>query len=216
MAESPLLDFVESALRAGASREETEAVLLKAGWARDQVDDALASFVDVDFPVPVPRPKAYLSARDAFLYLVMFGMLYVSAFNFGALIFQFIDMAFPDPVADYGEFFQDYSSWRIRWSTSSLLVAFPIFIYVAHRISKESAADPVRRTGAVRKWLTYVTLFVTACIIVSDLIYLVYSLLSGELTTRFILKALTVGGISGGIFAYYLWTMRPDAGVPAK
>src|SRR6266699_6440 len=32
---------------------------------------------------PVPRPRPHLDARDAFLYVVLFGTLYVSAFNLG-------------------------------------------------------------------------------------------------------------------------------------
>ena len=43
-----------------------------------------------------------------------------------------------------------------------------------------------------------------------DLIALLYSLLSGELSMRVTLKVLAVGLIAGGIFAYYLWAMRAD------
>lgn len=212
MAEKPLTDFVDSALRAGASRAETERVLLEAGWARDQVSDALRHFADVDFAVPVPRPRAQTSASDAFLYLVMFGMLYISAFNFGSLLFQFINLAFPDPLALSNRFADE----TIRWSTSALLIAFPVFLFVACRIERGIARDPTRRSSGVRKWLTYLTLFLAACIIVGDLITLLYGLLSGELTLRVILKALTVGLISGAIFGYYLWSMRMDDAVLAQ
>lgn len=212
MAEKSLADFVDSSLRAGASRAETERVLLEAGWAKEQVAEALSSFADVDFPVPVPRPKAQASARDAFLYLVMFGMLYISAFNFGGLLFQFINLAFPDPLVPSRTFVGE----TIRWSTASLLVAFPVFLFVASRIERGIRRDPTRRASGVRKWLTYLTLFVAACIIVGDLIVLLYGLLSGELTVRVVLKALTVGLIAGGIFGYYLWSMRVDDAVLAQ
>jgi len=62
------------------------------------VGSALAGFADLDFPVPVPRPKPSLSARDAFLYLLLFTALYISAFSLGGLIFQLIDGAYPDPL----------------------------------------------------------------------------------------------------------------------
>ena len=207
MTESTLLSFVEESLRSGASKEDTERVLLEAGWSRDQVKSALGAYSSVDFPVPVPRPKSQLSARDAFMYLVMFGMLYVTAYNFGNLLFQFINMAFPDPLIEqYG----DSAGQQIRWATSSLLVAFPVFLFVASRISKSIARDPAQRTSGVRKWLTYLTLSVAACIIVGDLIVLLNSLLSGDLTVRFVLKSLTVGLIAGAVFGYYLWSMRAD------
>lgn len=54
------------------------------------------------------------------------------------------------------------------------------------------------------------TLALAACIIVGDLIYLLNSLLSGELTGRVFLKVLIVAAIAGGIFAYYLTEMRSD------
>lgn len=44
-------------------------------------ETTLKDFVRADlvFPVPVPRPRQQVSAREAFLYLVMFSMLYVSS-----------------------------------------------------------------------------------------------------------------------------------------
>ncbi len=207
MADAALLAFVQESLRAGASREETEAVLLDAGWSRDQVDNALSAFAAVKFPVPVPVPKSQVSARDAFLYLVMFGMLYVSAYNLGNLLFQFIDLAIPDPLV---QLYGDIAGRQIRFATSSLLVAFPTFLFVAWRIERRVAADPTQRTSGVRKWLTYLTLVVAACIIIGDLIALLNGLLSGALTARFVLKSLTVGLIAAAVFGYYLWSMRAD------
>jgi len=206
MADARLESFVQEALRSGASREETEHVLIEAGWSRDQVSSALASYSTVEFLVPVPRPTSQFSARDAFLYLVMFGMLYFSTYNFLNLIFQFINLGFPDPVADQYQ----RVSYRIRWSTSAVLVTFPIFLFVASRISKEISEDPTQRTTAVRKWLTYLTLALAACIVAGDLVYLLNSMLSGELTMRFVLKSLAVGVTAGAVFWYYLWSMLSD------
>jgi hypothetical protein len=44
-----------------------------------------------------------------------------------------------------------------------------------------------------------------------DLIFLVYTLLGGEITVRFILKALSVFAVAGIIFSYYLTDVRRDA-----
>lgn len=49
-------------------RSEMQDVLLKAGWPGEQVRRALDAFADVAFPIPVPRPVAAVSARDAFMY----------------------------------------------------------------------------------------------------------------------------------------------------
>jgi hypothetical protein len=213
MSDTALAEFVNKALSAGASREETQRALLEAGWARDQVNDALSSFSEVEFIMPVPRPKARLSARDAFLYLVMFAMLYISAFHLGNLLFQFINLGFPDPLLErQGYSFDPTAAAKdaIRFATASLIVAFPVFLFTAHRIGKDIDEDPTRRSSGVRKWLTYITLFIAACIIVGDLISLLDNFLSGELTIRFALKVATVGLIAGGVLAYYLRAMRVD------
>jgi hypothetical protein len=207
MADATLMQFVTDALRAGASRADTERALLNAGWARDQVTNALDAFAPVEFVIPVPVPRTHLSARDTFLYLVMFAMLYLSAYHLGNLLIQFVELAFPDQVFERPE---NYRQSEIRFSTAALLIAFPAFMFMASIIGKQIRKEPVQRMSAIRKWLTWLTLAIAACIIVGDLIYLLYSLLSGELTTRFILKALIVGLIAAAIFTYYLVEMRRD------
>ena len=87
-ADAELQIFVRDALSRGLSRAQIEDALLRAGWGSDQVQSALAAFAEIDFPVPVPTPKPYLSAREAFLYLLLFSTLYISAFNLGNLVFQ--------------------------------------------------------------------------------------------------------------------------------
>ncbi|HEY6207684.1 MAG TPA: DUF5671 domain-containing protein, partial [Gemmatimonadales bacterium] len=114
-----LLAFVRDALVRGLPRAQIEDALLKAGWDTREVKGALAGFAEIDFPVPVPRPKPYLSAREAFLYLVLFSTLYVSAYNFGSLLFQLINRAFPDP-ADPQWMVRGFRD-TIRWSVSSLV-----------------------------------------------------------------------------------------------
>jgi hypothetical protein len=161
----------------------------------------------MDFPVPVPRPRTSLSAREAFLYLLQFSTLYTVAYNLGGLLFAFVNRAFPDPAANpYGEF----AANSIRWSISALIVAFPVFLWVSTVNGRAVRADLTVRTSAVRRWLTYLTLFGAACTLIGDVMALVYSALGGELTTRFVLKVLIVGAIAGAIYWYYLSDLRTD------
>lgn len=60
----------------------------------------------------------------------------------------------------------------------------------------------------LRRWLTYLTLFLTGIAIATDLIVLINSFLSGEITNRFVLKVVVVLVTTGLIFGYYLWDMR--------
>ena len=206
-----LLGFVKDALARGQSRTSIEDALLQAGWKPDQVKSALGAFAQVDqFPIPVPRPKLYLSAREAFMYLVLFTTLYLTTFNLGRLIFQFANLAFPDPAAMHD--FADSAREAIRFSVASLVIAFPIFLYLSLLIGRSIKRDPSKRASKVRKWLTYMTLFVAAAVIIGDLTALVYNFLGGELSLRFALKVLTVAAIAGGIFGYYLWDLRKEEG----
>jgi hypothetical protein len=169
----------------------------------------MGEFADVQFPVPVPRPKPYLSAREAFVYLVLFSTLYVSAFSLGNLLFQLINRAFPDPSIDPA-FALQVSREVIRWSISLLIVTFPVFALVSWRNDRALRANPTLRLSAVRRWLTYLTLFVAAGFLIGDVTGVVYNLLGGEITTRFALKVLTVGAIAGSVFGYLLSGVRRE------
>ncbi len=202
-----LSEFVKAALSRGIPRDEIDRVLRQAGWTIDQTRTALAEYADADFPIPVPKPRPYLDARDAFVYLVLFSTLYWSAFHLGSLLFDFINLAFPDPATDGGQM-MPYIRSSIRWSVSSLIVSFPVFLYMSRIVARDLAADPNKRHSKVRRWLTYLTLFFASGIIIGDVITLVYSVLSGELTVRFILKALVVAFIAGAVFWYYLTSLE--------
>ncbi|HET8697899.1 MAG TPA: DUF5671 domain-containing protein [Gammaproteobacteria bacterium] len=207
MADSRLIAFVEAALRAGASRADVEKALVDAKWSREQIADGLTHYADVPFVVPVPRPRAHLSARDAFLYLLMFTMLYLSGYYFDSLLFQLINSAFPEQL---DRFTLNAIGERIRFATAGLIVAFPVFLFTAWRIALAVRGDATQRNSAIRKWLTYLTLFVGASVIVGDAITLLYNLLSGDLTVRFVLKVLVVAAIAGAVFGYYTWSIRAD------
>jgi hypothetical protein len=205
-----LVGFVKEGLARGLPRPELEAALVKAGWDPADIGAAVGAFADVEFPIPVPRPRANLSARDAFLYLVLFSTLYVVAYNLGSLLFDAINHWVPDPAAAESSLPAEYLAQAIRWSVSALIVATPVFLYVSALVGRERRRDPAKRASKVRRWLTYLTLFIAAGVLVGDVIALVYNLLGGELTARFVLKATVVGGIAGSVFGYYLSDLRRD------
>jgi len=206
-----LTAFVKDGLQRGLARSDLEAVLVRAGWPQEQVGRALAAFADVEFAIPVPRPIPTVSAREAFMYVLMFATIFLSAYNLGDLLFSIINRAFPDPAS---RGFYQSSLQSIRWSLSSLIVAFPIFLWVAWLIARLVRTDPTKRSSRIRRQLTYVTLFAAACVIIGDIITVIYSFLGGELTTRFVLKVITVGLIAGSIFGYYLSDLRVEEKEP--
>lgn len=199
-----LIRFVRQSLERDIPRDRIEDALRAAGWPREKIDSALGEFAEVDFPVPVPRPKPYLSAREAFLYLLLFTTLFLSAFNLGSILFELIEMALPDPAGP------GFSASSLRWSVSFVVVSFPIYLYLTVRTARELRRDPAKRASKVRKWLTYLTLFVAAGFLIGDLVALIFHLLEGELTARFLLKVLVVAVLAGAAFGYYLRDLGKD------
>lgn len=205
-----LQPFLKQALERGETKSNIAHALKEAGWTDEEISSSLAAFVSVEgFPLPVPRREPYVSAREAFLYLVLFLTLYITAVSFGTLLFSFIERAIPD-VIQARRYTGMATLATIRTSTASLIITFPIFAILNRVLEKGLERDPQKRGSKVRKWLTYFTLFVAAVSIIIDLITLVGSLLSGELTTRFLLKIAVVILIAGTAFGYYLWDLRRD------
>jgi len=200
--------FVGNALVRGSTRQSIEAALLEAGWPSEQIRNALAAFADVDFPLPVPRPRPHLSAREAFVYLVLYATLYLTAYYLGELMFELIGRAYPDSAVPVYSW--ESPDERIRWAVSSIVVAFPIFLFVSRYSYGELARNPAKRLSPIRRWITYLTLVVAAGFLIGDLTTLVYNALGGELTVRFVLKVIVVAAIAGTIFGYYLWDLRRE------
>ncbi|KGQ18098.1 hypothetical protein LF41_1452 [Lysobacter dokdonensis DS-58] len=201
-----LESFVRDALAQGNSRDTIASTLTGAGWSQAQVQRALNAWADVPFAVPVPRPRASLSAREAFFYLLMFAALYMAAWHTCDLLFTLLNRSLPDAadaLRQYG-----YSTSRMRWSTASIIIALPVFLWMARLVARQVTRDPLARLSPVRRWLTYLTLFLAAMTLIGDMITLVNNLLAGDLTLRFLLKVLVVAVVAGSIFSYYLFDLR--------
>jgi len=202
--------FVHEALLRGESKASIAKALSDAGWRGEQTRGVIDAYADVPFAVPVPRPRASLSAREAFLYLVMFASLYFATWHLGSLLFDLINIAWPD-AADPNYAWRSSDS-SLRWSCAALIIAFPVFAFVSWFVGRDVARDPIKRLSPVRRWLTYLTLFVAAAVLIGDLTTLVFNLLGGELTTRFVLKVVVVGVLAGSVFGYYLQDLRREEG----
>ena len=198
----PLAAFVREALAAGRGRDEFAAALVGAGWSAPEVRAALAAWIDAAPLPPVPRPRTLVSPRDALAYGVMFVALGLAALHLGQLLFALIDVWVPDPLDPGPE-----RGGRIRWAVAVIAVAYPVWAWLTLRLAREGADDPGQRRSGVARWLTAAALFVAAAVVIGDLIAVVYGLLDGSVTLRFVLKVLVVGAIAGAVFLAY----APDA-----
>jgi hypothetical protein len=141
-----------------------------------------------------------ITAKDFFLHIGAIAALYVGVVALLNLLFTVINSAFPQ-VDQYNY----YNSSSLSLPVATLIVVFPLFLFLSNLLQKGYAVDPVRKDYAVRKWLIYITLFIAGGVLAGDLITLIYFFLDGrELTIGFLLKVLSVLVVVGSVFGYYI------------
>jgi hypothetical protein len=205
MANQTLDTFIRDALNRGERRDRISTALISAGWTQREVSAALDDYAETDLGLAVPKPRTYVSAREAFLYLVLFILLGVVAWNLGSLLFALIDTAIADELdQNYDGYAFIARETQIRQAIAGLVVGGPLFAWLALNIRKQRRTNPAMQRSRVRKWLTYITLTIAACTLIGDAIGLVYNFLAGELSTRLLLKLLVVAVLAGGVFFYFI------------
>lgn len=136
--------------------------------------------------------------RDFFIHLGATIVLYVAAISLINLVFSVIDYAVPDALA--GGFY----SGSIAWPISMLVVLVPLLYIFEWLIHRDYKQVPEKLQLWIRRWRIHLTLFLAGATIIGDLIALINTYLSGEITMRFVYKILAIFIICGIIFAYYL------------
>lgn len=199
-----LTDFIEHARSKNMDHQTIRMLLLSAGWKEKDIAEAMTKEA-LDMPVPMPTDAG--GARDAFLHLLMFVSFFTTAISSVMLLFSYINRWFPDAAFtdSYGGVVDNSG---IRWGLASLIVAFPLFIWISRILHSEMEKHVEKASSAIRRWLTYLTLFVAAATLMGDVITLVFFLLNGELTLRFIFKVLVVFYIAGTGFYYFYHSMK--------
>ena len=147
------------------------------------------------------------SALHFFLYLITFFALQSLATGLGTILYQIIDKFFPDANSGYSSY-DGFTQMAIKFGLASIIIAAPIYFILSFLITRYLSAGKIKENSKVRKWVTYIILFIAAAIILGDLILLVYNFLGGEMAAQFFLKALVILLIAGSILGYYFWDMR--------
>lgn len=146
---------------------------------------------------------AYSGPRSVFVYVVSFLTLYLSAIGMAILTWGLADYWFEDPLAP-GEF----TSGPIRTGIAMVVVAYPTFLFLNINVRRKTATGELPERSAVKRVLTYITLFIIAFTTIVDLITIIYQFLGGELTARFATKGFSILLIAGFVFLYYLGELR--------
>lgn len=143
--------------------------------------------------------------KDFFLIIGSMVALYALVINLLNLLFTVINYAYPALGSYYG--YDNTAS--ISFPVAFLIIVFPIFITIEWFLAKSYAEVPERRDLPVKKWLSYLTLFVSGLVVAGSLVTVLYYFLDGrDLTTGFLLKFFSVFAISILVFGYYISDAR--------
>lgn len=145
------------------------------------------------------------NAKFAFWYLLSLVALIFMALSTGQVIFQVINKYIPEFVSHYGPVFD---TSILKFAISSLIISTPLYFITVRQIEQSLEEKELPKDAAVRRWLTYFILLISSLVVIIWLIMTINSFLDGELTSKFLLKTLTVVVISGLVFSYYLYDIR--------
>jgi len=146
------------------------------------------------------------NAKYAFFYLLSFAALIFVGVSVGMIIYSIIDKTVPDALNSY---MGSYDA-QLKFAISALIIATPIFYFLTGLIIKGLRKGEIEKDSGIRRWLTYFILLVSSLIILGVLISVINSFLSGELTSRFVLKAITVFVISATVFSFYFYDIKRE------
>jgi hypothetical protein len=143
--------------------------------------------------------------KDFFLWVGAMIALYASVFAYIALIFEYLNVLFPDKLAYYTG--NPYSS-GISQEMAIVTVLFPLFLALMWMIRRSIAVDATRADVWIRRWALYLALFISVAGMAGGVITLLVYFFQGDVTVRFLLKILTVFIISGAAFAAFRADLR--------
>ena len=132
--------------------------------------------------------------------------LYISLGFLISLLFGLINSIFPDPTDQY---YQIQSTTEgIRLAIAMLVVFFPAYLVLTRLTNKLRRKETTGEFLPLTKWLIYLSILVGTLILLSDIVIVLWTFLSGEITARFILKAVAVLGVVGLALYYYILDVR--------
>lgn len=147
------------------------------------------------------------AAKFAFFYLLSLVALIFLSTSVGVVVFQIINKFVIDPVRPFAGRFDPGA---IKFAISAIIIAAPIYYTTVWQINKNLFSGELDKEAGVRRWLSYLILFITSVVMIGWAIGTINSFLGGELSLKFALKALTSVIISGTVFSYYLYDIKRE------
>ncbi|MEK7104796.1 MAG: DUF5671 domain-containing protein [Patescibacteria group bacterium] len=156
------------------------------------------------------KPK--LNIGFFFLCLGLLITLITSVTSFLNLVFETLNKRYPDVLnASYQYGYSTYEYESIRMALATLIIFFPAFIIISYFWKRFSRGEMGHLNEVIKKWVVYIILFLSAIVIMVDLVALIRYFVSGEITARFILKVVVVlitASIVGKYYIFELWNNK--------
>lgn len=182
-----LSDFVQNAMAGQHDPARIRAALRHAGWSAAEIDAAMSAWHrDGDLP-PVPRPRPYVSAREAMLYALLMIALVLVCFHVVRLGFHVIDRLVSDPTETGGP-----DRWTMRFSIAAIIAFLPLLVLLDHRMARRTGDPDLRRRSQARRIFASITVLAAAVVLLGDAVSVIYAFLSGDLTLRLAAKCALV------------------------
>lgn len=145
------------------------------------------------------------TAKHFVLQLSSLISLYLSLSFLVVLAFGVINLIYPDPALPYET---ESSLESVRIGIAVLIVFFPVYLALTRVVNRSRRTNSGGSYLSITKWLIYLSLLVSGLVLLADLVTVIMTFLNGELTARFILKAITVLVVVGAAFYYYILDAR--------
>ncbi|MDA3802778.1 MAG: DUF5671 domain-containing protein [Patescibacteria group bacterium] len=145
-------------------------------------------------------------AKYAFLYLLSLISLIFLGISVGIIVFGIIDLSVFDPLSR--SYYRNTDSFK--FAISAILISAPVYFLSLRQILKGLKKKELDYDSQIRRWLTYLIILISAVIILGVFVAIINSFLSGGLSTKFILKSITVFIISALVFSYYFYDIKQD------
>jgi Domain of unknown function (DUF5671) len=146
------------------------------------------------------------TAKHFVLQLGSLVSLYLSLSFLLVLVFGIINIMHPDATNDYWMIEGAHSSVRI--GVAMVIVFFPTYLILTRLVNQLRRKEAGGAYLSLTKWLVYLSLLIGGGVLLGDLVAVIMTFLEGDLTQRFLLKALAVLVVIGAAFHYYILDAR--------
>jgi hypothetical protein len=128
--------------------------------------------------------------------------LYISVSFLLVLIIGIVNLRFPDAAEGYWAI--ESATAGVRIGIAMVMVFFPTYLILTRIVNRLRRSEGSGAYLGLTKWLIYLSLLIGGVAILIDLVMVINTFLEGELTERFLLKALAVLVVIGSAVHYYI------------